>query len=352
MTARQLLATLLAAAAFVLGCCVSHLVFGQVPKQAGPLGVPPSVAEAQLGKRLFFDSRLSANGTISCSTCHNPLLGWSDGNPVAIGIFGQAGTRNSPTLVNVGYVKPFAFWDGRAVETTDQSILPLSNPIEMGRQTIEQVVARLNANGNYVADFARVFGIDQQTGRAVTATRLARSLASFEATLNSFNAPIDRYEAGDKNALTPEARIGYELCKKAACFECHPAPLYTDNRLHNCGFEYATRGTIADRGRAVVTNVRADIGSFKTPTLRSIARTAPYAHNGRMPDIASVVRHFNSGGYVVLASDQRQRKLREANIDQRIKPQGWTETQQGYVRTFLLTAFEGADYPLIYPPGQ
>lgn len=323
------------------------VVMGQVlgPRMSGPLNVPPTVAEAALGRELFFDARLSANGTVSCATCHDPQRGYSDGLPVAVGIFGQQGTRNSPTIINSGYMKPFAFWDGRAVEVTDQSILPISNPIEMGQQTIEQVVARLNADPRYVAKFTETFGLG-----GVTARRLARALASFESTLNTFNAPIDKFLAGDVNALTADARIGYELCKKASCFECHPAPLFTDNRLHCVGFEYATRGAVVDRGRGQVTNLRADVGKFKTPTLRSLARTAPYGHNGRFPDLESVVRHFNTGGYVTTTRDPRP--LRDGNCDPRVRRLGWTLTQEEYVVKFLREAFEGADYPIVYPPGR
>lgn len=313
------------------------------PLMSGPLNVPPTLAEAALGRELFFDARLSANGSVSCATCHDPRKGYSDGLPVAVGIFGQTGMRNSPTIINSGYMKPFAFWDGRAIEVTDQSILPISNPIEMGQQTIEQVVARLNADPRYVVRFTETFGVS-----GATPQRLARALACFESTLNSFNAPIDKFLAGDERALSPEARVGYRLCDEARCFECHPPPLYTDNRLHDVGFELATRGAIVDRGRGQVTRLAADVGKFKTPTLRSLAKTAPYGHNGRMPDVARVVRHFNTGGQVVVNG----RQTREANCDARVKPLGWTKTQEEYVTRFLLTAFEGADYPFVFPPNK
>lgn len=329
---------------FLFGWFLSSIALGQ-PKQAGPLGIPPRIEESELGRELFFATILSADGTISCASCHDPNKGWSDGRPVAVGIRGQVGTRNTPTLINTGYTKPMTFWDGRAVETTDQSVLPIQNPIEMGSQSIEAVLGRLRRDGKYLAAFASVFGVDQRTGSPITAANLARSLASFEATLNSFNAPIDKYLAGDMSALTAEQKIGFDLCKAANCFDCHPAPLFTDNECHNIGVEFATRGQIVDRGRAIVTGRTADIGSFKTPTLRSIGQSAPYMHNGRFADLERVVTHFNTGAYI--GPRQGGRPVRDSQTDGRIRSLQWTVEQQKYVVEFLRTAFEGADYPLI-----
>lgn len=320
----------------------------ELPVQAGPLGVPPTVPEIALGRELFFDPILSLDGTIACATCHDPNLGFTDGRPVAVGISGLAGTRNTPTLLNVGYVKPLAFWDGRAVETSDQAVLPLQNPREMGGQSLGQVVSRLRLSNKYLASFATVFPMDRQAGSPITAANLARAIACFQATLNTCDAPIDRYLAGDREALTSDARVGYELVKKANCFECHPPPLYTDGLVHNVGAEFATRGRITDNGRFVVTGRDADVGKFKTPTLRGITLTAPYMHNGQMATLERVVRHFNAGGHVKVANAKAEQ--RESRIDPRIKRLGWTPQQEEYVVRFLREAFNGADYPLVGAP--
>jgi cytochrome c peroxidase len=356
---RQLITAAGVAAAFSLGLLASKLVYGQLPTQAGPLGLPPRPEEVALGLRLFFDPVLSIDGKISCSTCHNPALGYTDGQTVAIGINGNRGTRNTPTLLNVGYVKPMVFWDGRNVETTDQSVLPLTNPREMGQggvaaaTQLENTLNRLRMRQDYAEEFAHVFPIDQRTRSAITAANLARAIASFEFTLTTARAPIDLYLAGNTEALTPDARIGYEIFKKANCASCHPAPLYTDNRTHNIGTEFASNGRIVDRGRAIVTagTVRAqagDVGAFKTPTLRGISLTGPYMHNGAFPSLESVVRHLNVGGKFKIPG--RKGEYRDPNIDRRIVNQEWTPEQELYLARFLREAFVPADYPLVSPP--
>ncbi len=359
MNARKLAAAIAVAAALGFGLLASKLVYGQLPPQVGPLGVPPRAEEIQLGLRLFFDPVLSFDNRVSCSTCHDPNQGYTDGQRVAVGTNGRRGTRNTPTLLNVGYVKPMVFWDGRNVETTDQSVLPLTNPNEMGRdgvgaqQQLADTINRLRMRQDYAEEFSRVFPIDQQSRSAITAANLARALACFESTLTTCRAPIDLYFAGNTEALTPDARIGLEIFKKANCAACHPAPFYTDNATHNIGTEFATRGRIVDRGRAIVTagTVRftnGDVGAFKTPTLRGIAQTAPYMHNGAFPTLESVVRHFNVGGHFKVAG--RKGDYYDPNIDARIKPQNWTPEQEGYLVQFLREAFEGADYPMVAAP--
>lgn len=334
----------------MIACKVSH--GQQIPKQRGPLGLPPTQPEIDLGRRLFFDTILSARKDISCATCHNPSMGWSDGNAVAIGTLNRAGTRATPTLINVAYMQQGMFWDSRAIETSDQALLPIGNRREMGQDNEGQRAAELRmlrslrGNSSYVSQFAAIYSVDAQSGSVITATRVARCLACFETELTSFNAPIDRYLAGDSNALSSDAKIGYELAKRADCFSCHTPPLYTDNKSHNCGIEYATRGRVTDRGLAITTNRDSDVGKFKTPTLRSIGMTAPYMHNGQLKDLESVVKHFNNGAYV----KNKTGRYREKLTDTRIKEQEWVDSQQHYVVEFLRTAFEGSDYPLIGAP--
>lgn len=328
---------------------------GQAPQQRGPLGGAPSAGEIELGRTLFFDPLLSQNGTVSCSTCHQPSKGWTDGETVAIGIGGQAGTRNTPTALGSSYM-PTVFWDGRTTGFEAQALLPLENPIEMGQQQTADVVRRLRANPGYVRRFIDVFG---DANSIVDDVKVSRALSAFESTLVTFDAPIDRYIAGDRDALTADAKIGLQLFRAANCTSCHKPPHYTDNLFHNDGQELASRGvlrtdgtiTTVDQGRFAVAPANrrtADMRrAFKTPTLREIHRTAPYGHNGRFVDLKRVVQHKNAGGAARFANGQL---YRDPNIDPRMKAQGWTEEQENYVVSFLSEAFAGADYPLVEAP--
>ncbi len=325
---------------------MATMIVAQVPTQIGPQGIAPTGAEIELGRELFFDPLLSQDGTVSCATCHNPAKGWSDGLPVAVGIRGQAGTRNSPTIINSSY-SPLMFWDGRTVGADTQALLPLSNPIEMGNQTEQDVLTKLRLVPSYVQKFAEVYGIDLQTGSAVTGPRLARAIAAFETTVVSFDAPIDRRLAGDVNALTPDAEIGFQIFLKANCMSCHTPPLFTDNLMHNNGMEHAGKILATDAGRFDVLRQRrlrttnADVRAFKTPTLREIIRTAPYNHAGNFPNLQRVVLHYATGGQKF-----------DGTIDRFIDPRVYaiaalqlTETQRGYLQHFLETSFTGSPSP-------
>jgi cytochrome c peroxidase len=323
-----------------------QLAAGESPvPQTGPLGVAPSPGEVELGRKLFYDPRISQNGTVACATCHNPENGWADGRPLAVGILNQVGTRNSPTIINTSYV-PLVFWDGRTVSTVAQALLPMSNPIEMGRQSEQQVVNRLRLISGYIADFAKVYGVDSQTGQVITGLRLARAIAAFESTIVSWDAPIDRYRDGNVNALSPDARIGYKIFEKANCMACHTPPLYTDNLFHNNGSEFAGKAQITDQGRfSVASSGRGveTVRAFKTPTLREIGRTAPYMHAGQFETLERVVAHYNAGG----ANYQGRR---DRFIDQRIQSLGLKETQTDYLVLFLKEAFRGYHYPSVDAP--
>lgn len=326
----------------------------EIPQQAGPLGQKPTAAEVALGHKLFFDPRLSADGTVSCSTCHDPRKGWADGLPLAVGINGQVGTRHSPTIIGASY-QPLMFWDARTVDTTTQSLLPLSNPIEMGRQSENDVLVRLRLIPGYVALFATTFAAnptvppDLQTQSPITGPRLARAIAAFESTVVSFDAPIDRRLAGDKTALTDDEEIGFQLFKQARCMDCHTPPLFSDGLVHNNGFEYASKFVATDLGRAGTLPQRlrtADtIRAFKTPSLREIARTAPYGHAGTLADLERVAIHYATGG-------NRFDETFDRFIDPRvraIRSLGWNETQIKYLARFLKKAFAG-NYPDIPEP--
>lgn len=345
--------TLSERAARVLASCllVGAILYGaargaEIPPHAGPFGIPTTAAEVALGHKLFFDPRLSSNNTISCATCHDPRKGWADGRELAVGIFGQVGTRNSPTVINAAY-SPLVFWDGRTVGFETQTLLPLSNPIEMGRQSEAQVIAKLRLIPGYVSLFAEVYGIDARTSSSITGPRLARALAAFESTILSFDAPIDRRLDGDVSALTPDEEVGFQLFQAANCMACHTPPLFTDNLFHNNGMEFAGKVRVTDQGRFSVVQgalrTNDTVRAFKTPTLREIGRTAPYNHAGNFATLDRVVLHYSVGGRDYRGDVDRF-------IDRRIVPTGWSETQQRYVVRFLDRAFRSRSYPMILEP--
>lgn len=261
------------------------------PFNLHPLLAPPippynlqTPAKVALGKVLFFDPRLSRDNTLSCASCHNPELGFSNGQPVATGIRGQRGARNAPTIFNAAYNK-FQFWDGRAGSLEEQALGPIQNPIEMGEE-LDHLTQKLNAVPGYVAAFRSVFG----TG--VTADGIAQAIASFERTILSNNSPFDRYMAGDDNALTPTALHGLRIFnEKAKCVTCHNGPNFTDNQFHALGFQRRP-GVAIDPGRYAVTQNDDHREQFKTPTLRSVAQSAPYMHDGKFATLEEVVEFY------------------------------------------------------------
>ncbi|MBA4019157.1 MAG: cytochrome-c peroxidase [Pirellula sp.] len=328
----------------VYALILAALIAAAPPQQSGPQGIPPTGTEIELGRKLFFEPLLSVDGTVSCASCHNPSKGWADGLPLAVGINGQVGTRHSPTIINASY-SPLMFWDGRTVAPITQALLPLSNPIEMGRQSEDDVVRKLRLLPEYVSDFARVYGVDTTSLSPVTGVRLARAIAAFETTIVSFNAPIDRRLDGDVTALTPDAEIGFQLFRQANCMSCHTPPLFTDNLMHNNGMEYAGKLQVSDLGRAGILpqNQRTaqNIRAFKTPHLREIHRTAPYNHAGNFADLDRVILHYATGG-------ARYDDTFDRFIDPRvraIRTLGWTAEQRGYLRTFILESFKGSPSP-------
>jgi len=329
----------------------------EIPQQSGPLGIRPTGAEIELGKKLFFDPVISQDGTVSCATCHNPRNGWSDGLPVARGIRGQLGTRNSPTIINSSY-SDLQFWDGRTPGQITQALLPMSNPIEMGQQSEADVLLKLRLLPQYVSAFAKVYGIDPASGSPITSQRLARAIAAFETTVVSFNAPIDRYLDGDKNALSPEAAIGYEIFRSSGCMSCHTPPLFTDGKFHNNGMEHAGKFVATDQGRAS-TFTRQQLSqllrsgtpasslnrAFKTPGLRELQDTAPYNHAGNFADIDRVITHYSAGGAKF-----------DGTTDQFIDPRvfqmryfDWSESRRRYLKIFLLSAFDGTGHEITEP---
>jgi cytochrome c peroxidase len=261
---------------------------GLLPPVPIPPNNPQTDAKVQLGKQLYFDKRLSKDNTVSCASCHRPDAGWADPDPTSAGVGHVRGGRNSPTVLNSAY-SPVQFWDGRAKDLEEQALGPIQNPVEM-QMTMPMALDRLTSIPGYVTQFQAVFG----TGP--TEQAVARAIAAFERTVISTDSPYDQYFRGDKRALSPTAVRGMALFSgKAHCLSCHSGPNFTDGRFHNVGVGYQG-GKYADEGRFKVTKHPADMGAFKTPTLRSVALTAPYMHDGSEKTLADVVDLYNRGG--------------------------------------------------------
>jgi len=273
----------------------------------GSLGLPPLIsprdnpltpAKVSLGRRLFFDKRLSADNSISCATCHDPAYGFSDPHTVSVGVKGRPGERNSHTVLNTAYITPL-MWDGRATTLEEQSLLPFLSPSEFDLP-VELAVQKLRRNG-YSDMFKRTFGED------VTVDNLAKALAAYQRSLAAGDSPFDRYIFHkDAGAISAEAQRGFDVFLQAKCDACHlimtpglhPFALnhviFTDGKFHNLGVG-ADRNP-EDPGRFEVTKENQDWGRFRTPTLRNVALTAPYFHDGSMATLADVVDFYDRGG--------------------------------------------------------
>ena len=261
---------------------------------------PVTREKAALGRRLFFDTRLSADHSRACADCHRPELAFSDGKRVPVGIQGRRGTRNAPAILNRTYGRSF-FWDGRAATLEDQVLQPIQHPKEMGAD-LPTVVERLRADATYRRHFGDVFG------RPPDVRALSSALATYVRTIFSGASPYDRYESGETTALNPLAQHGLRLFRgKARCTACHSGSNFTDEDFHNTGVSWG-RGPY-DPGRIVVTGVPEDMGRFKTPTLREIDRTAPYMHDGSIATLDEVLDLYNRGGNANPYLDRNTRPL-------------------------------------------
>jgi cytochrome c peroxidase len=319
-------------------CGAVVLLAAEPLKIEPPLGLPPirvprdnplTVEKVELGKQLYFDPRLSRDNTISCASCHDPEKGWSNGERFATGVRGQVGGRSAPTVVNSGYQR-LQFWDGRAIEVEGQALGPIQNPIEMD-MTLEEVVAKLNKIDGYREQFQTVFGTD------VTAEGIAKAIGAFERTIVSGNAPYDRFKAGETDALSPAAQRGMKLYfGKAHCSACHSGPLFSDGGFHNIGVGMDAKEP--DVGRQAVSGLLGDRGAFKTPSLRDIARTAPYMHDGSLPTLEAVVDYYNKGG---IANPQ---------LDEEIFPLNLTDEEKADLVIFLKEGLSSPEYPIVKPP--
>lgn len=264
-----------------------YVELGLLPPVPFPTNNVYSAAKAALGKQLFFDPRLSGSLQIACASCHDPDLGWTDGRTVSFGHSRKELKRNAPTLNNVGHQGSF-FWDGRSPTLEAQIAAVLANEDEMrsSQEHLQQTIGRLSA---YTNAFQEVFGSAEPTVPAAS-----RAMATFVRTITSQTSPYDAFLRGNTNALDDAALRGLHLFRTAArCANCHHGPNLTDDRFHNIGLSYYGR-KLEDLGRYRVTGEAADVGAFRTPSLRNLERTAPYMHNGLF-DLDGVLNLYNAG---------------------------------------------------------
>ncbi len=275
-----------------------------------PKGNKPNKARIALGKKLFFDPRLSGAGNTSCATCHNPTLGWSDGLPTAKGVKSKVLGRASPTVINTAY-NSIQMWDGRKKSLEDQAMGPMEATVEMNMDTVK-LFKWLNSNREYVQLFKRAY-----PGEKIAAPSLSKAMASYERTVISNNSNFDRWVKGNKNAMTAQQVRGFKLfVTKANCAACHSAPNFTDNGFHNIGLASWGKKN-PDMGRYAQRPLGLMKGAFKTPTLREIKRTAPYFHDGSATTLKEVVEHYAKGGEVKtnLSPNMRKISLSDKEID-------------------------------------
>lgn len=279
----------------------------RVPDGFAPLPVPPQnpllADRVALGERLFFDPILSRDRSVSCGTCHLPEHAFSDGLAKSVGVEGRVGLRNAPSLLNVAY-RTSLFWDGGALFLESQALVPLEDHREMDLP-VEDALDRLRRHPEYPALFAEAFD-----GEAPTVRTLTYALAAYQRTLVSAPTAFDRYRAGDADALSPEARAGLALFE-THCQSCHAGPLLTSEGFENNGAAV----TDEDPGRERITFSAADRGTFRVPSLRAVARTAPYFHDGRFQTLEAVVAHYDRGGDATPGQSPRVRPLRLAEAD-------------------------------------
>jgi cytochrome c peroxidase len=327
---------------------------------ATPADNPQTPAKIALGQRLFFDGRLSADGTVACSSCHDPALAFTDGRPTSIGIKGGVGQRNAPTILNALYDKT-QFWDGRVNTLEEQAELPIISAVEMGQPSLDSAVAQISGIGEYQQAFRAVFG------RPPNGPDLLRAIASYERALISFDSPFDHFMAGEENAIDDAAKRGWELFNtRGRCNKCHAlteeerdVTYFTDNDFHNIGIgiirhhvtalarraeqlidsgdtvaidRMALQTDMSALGRFLITKKEADIASFKTPDLRNVLVTGPYFHDGSQDTLWDVVDHYNKGD-----------GLQDPYLDEDIQPLALTEEDIDDLVAFM-ASLTSADY--------
>ena len=254
---------------------------------------PMTSEKVELGRRLFQDRRLSRDGRVACMSCHDPRRAFSTPHAQAVGVFNRKGRRNAPALINRAWGRAF-FWDGRIQTLEEQVLKPIQDPNEMGLT---------------LAEAERRVGLD--------ATTISRALASYLRSALSGDAPYDRFINGDRGALSQEQQRGLQIFRgKGNCTACHVGPTLSDERLHNTGIAWRA-GVFTDPGGFGITNRPEDRGAFKTPTLREVARTSPYMHDGSLRTLEEVVNFYSDGGRSNPAQDPEIRPLRLTSAEKR-----------------------------------
>ena len=303
---------------------------GVLPKMIFPENNPYSEAKKELGKMLFFDPRLSKSKQISCASCHDPELAWGDGRTISYGHNRQTGKRNSPSLLNIGYHSVF-FWDGRAASLENQALGPITDPVEMAAtETIS--IKNIKKIKGYKPYFREAFGDEK-----ITIERILKAIATYERTITSKKSKFDSFIEGKSDIFTDEEVIGLHLFRtKARCVNCHNTPLFSNQRFQNVGLSYYGR-TFEDLGKYNITHKKEDVGKFKTPSLREIGRTAPYMHNGLMPNLEGIIEMYNAGMPRVKPKENQKNDSLFPVTDPLLKKLNLTKKEQNALKAFLLT---------------
>ncbi|MCF7980851.1 MAG: hypothetical protein K9K86_02630 [Pseudomonadales bacterium] len=326
-----------------------------LPTLVVPQDNPQSPAKIALGERLFHDARFSQNGQISCASCHNPTLAFTDHSPVSEGIRQLKGARNAPTVINAAFAKT-QFWDGRAADLEAQAIGPMLNPVEMGMPDGEAILSVVREDNVYQTLIAEVFGVTEQE---INLEHIAKAIASFERTLIAGNSPFDRYYfEKDQDAISQAAKRGLSVFyNQAACASCHTLDrnfaLFTDHEFHNIGVGYqridelmkllgaqrkplkmdqikALAGEhVSELGRFLVSGDIRDLGAFKTSSLRNIEKTPPYMHDGSLKTLEEVVEYYDKGG------EFHGIKAQSRQLDARIRPLHLNAQQKSDLVAFM-----------------
>ncbi|KAF0143885.1 MAG: cytochrome c peroxidase [Nitrospirae bacterium] len=311
---------------------------------------PQTPEKIELGKKLFFDRRLSGDSTMSCATCHMPELAFTDGQDISLSYPTTKNWRNSPTLINVAFQK-YLFHDGRATTLEDQALFPLMSAFEMNKN-LDYVEEQIRVVPEYVEAFKKVFGGE------VTRQRIAMAIAAFERTLISVNSPLDRYLKGDKNALSEDAKKGLRIFEDKGCLDCHHGVNLSDDKFYALNvpenpdlmdeprvtatmrfvakvYHYKDyRNLKEDPGRYLITKNKKDWKAFRTPTVREIAKTGPYMHNGIFATLDEVIDFLDEGG---------------GKGNKALKPLGLTADEKKYLKTFMVEALTGEEIKIKYP---
>ncbi len=303
-------------------------IFAQLlPPPTVPADNPQTVEGIALGRKLFFDPILSADGTQACASCHQPQNSFTDITQFSEGIDGIEGTRNSMPIYNLAWnANPLLFWDGRANGLEAQALEPVTNPIEMHNTWID-AVASLQNDAEYPELFNKAFGTKNITKELAT-----KAIAQFERTLISANSPFDKYLLGDTGALTPQEINGFNIFMdetRGDCFHCHGnenSPLWTDNIFHNNGLDEI----ITDRGLGNTTGDPNDDGKFKSPSLRNLAYSAPYMHDGRFETLDEVINHYSEGLVYSSTIDPLMKAISRGGVH-------LTEPDKADLKAFLLS---------------